>query len=230
MSTTLHQADSSPFPSSSFSPCTSRTSPTLIHYRGMQVANFKRLIPIVSVLFSTMLILICCMQGGYDSSTSSSLFSPPLCFVSAAVETSASTLPPFELRCLSTPTSSFLLRRVIAQYRLMRPNANIEMTEIDNTATLSGSAILLKAMENGEADFAISSLVPTDAQKAASPDLLHFPFAAFPFGPIYNLPTLQVPLILSIQALAKIYAGNITRSDNQREKEGRGRRREKFEK
>jgi hypothetical protein len=118
------------------------------------------------------------------------------------------------LRVAVSHSATLLTQQVAAHYSILNNRVNIEVLEQPDMGALSSSSVAFALLRSGGADAMVSTLTPTAAVSMQAPDVSFFPLWATPFTIVYNIPTIGAPLTLNMAAIARIYVGNITWSDD----------------
>ena len=109
------------------------------------------------------------------------------------------------LRIATTPSHLSFLTRVSQRYSIMRPEIDIQLVATQT------SDDAFEQIATGAVDLAISSLIPTDGDKARAPDIVHLPLWAYAYAPVTNVPAMNGRrLLLSLPVLCSIFIGDVT--------------------
>lgn len=153
-----------------------------------------------SLSFAARLLALCCALAILLGAST----------VAATNSSVATTTAAVSLRLLASDMSPSFLTNAALQYSLLRPEITINVVSVDPSDGEVGAQLAWDSLVAGEADAALLLFAPTDEQDAAQPDIVYEPFLAVAAVPVYNLPTISGDLILTADAVARIYLGNIT--------------------
>jgi ABC-type phosphate transport system substrate-binding protein len=144
-------------------------------------------------------LLAACMLGPFAGAlVGASTYAPPASGVLIAASTAH--------------TTHGLLSRIALEYGVGRPDLRMTVSVSKSSdPAVSSTLVAFNALAKGEVDFAVALIVPTEAQKAATPDLAYFPIWATAFTIAVNIPEVGLTkVVLSMQVAARIFTGQIT--------------------